>query len=58
MDSKNCKFHHFIIMNVEPVVLVPPDVEREESDEARDLHEEVDDDGEPGVQRERVHGGH
>ena len=45
-------------MNVEPVVLVPPDVEREESDEARDLHEEVDDDGEAGVQRERVHGGH
>ena len=41
-----------------PVVLVPPDVQRKEPDEARDLHEEVDDDGEPRVEGERVDGRH
>ena len=38
-----------------PVVLVAPDVEREEPDEASDLHEEVDDDGEARVEGERVY---
>ena len=41
-----------------PVVLVSPDVQREESDKASDLHEEVDDDGEARIEGERVDSRH
>ena len=41
-----------------PIVLVAPDVQREEPDEASDLHEEVDKDSESRVEGERVDGRH
>ena len=44
--------------DVEAVVLLPRHVEGHEGDEAGDLHEEVDDDGEAGVEGERVDGRH
>ena len=44
--------------DVESVVLLPGHVQGHEGDEAGDLHEEVDDDGEPRVEGERVDGRH
>ena len=44
--------------DVEPLGLLPGDVEFHQSDEGRDLQEEINQQGQPGVQSEGLHGGH
>ncbi len=44
--------------DVVSVALLPGHIQRHERDEHGELHEEVDDDGEAGVDGERVDSGH